>query len=99
MATEFSISGQRDGAQVRVTWRAGGALTSSDGDATARWIKQIAAALDGTVQGLPGLPSTLRDHLSSPYTACALMRSVFPGHTTLHGALPAVETPPDGAVL
>lgn len=98
MANEFSISGKRDGHHVTVTWREGGALTSSDHDATARWITHLAAALDGTLQGLPGLPSTLHDHLSSPYTACALMRAVFPGHTTLHGALPPVEAP-DGAVL
>lgn len=95
---DFTITGQRNGALVRVTWREGGALESSDDGVTARWIEQLAAALDGTLQGLPGLPATLRDHLESPYTACALIRSVFPGHTVLAGALPPIAAAPDGAV-
>jgi ferric-dicitrate binding protein FerR (iron transport regulator) len=92
---EFTITGQRNGHPVSVTWR-DGALTSND-HATAQWLQELARQLEGTIQGLPGLPSTMHDHLSSPYTACALMRSVFPGPVTQDQPLPPLALPP-GAI-
>lgn len=90
---EFTISGHRTGQLVSVTWR-DSAVTSSDADATAHWIAQLADGLNGTPQGLPGLPTTLHDHLSSPYSACALIRSVFAGRVTQDQPLPPLDTPP-----
>jgi hypothetical protein len=92
---EFTIHGQRTGKHVSVTWR-DGALVSND-PATVQWIQELAQQLDGTIQGLPGLPSTTHDHLSSPYTACALIRTVFPGKTHQDQPLPPLDIPP-GAI-
>lgn len=95
MTTTFSISGMRNGAHITVTWTDG--ALSGDAD-TAAWIETLATALDGTMQGQLGGPYTTTDHLSSPYTARALMRSVFPGTTTFTGALPTIHLP-DGAIM
>lgn len=90
---EFTISGQRNGHSVSVTWR-DGAVSGND-DATVQWIRDLAHQLDGTIQGLPGLPSTIHDHLSSPYTACAIIRSVFAGSVTQDKPLPPLDIPPN----
>lgn len=92
---EFTVSGERNGRRVSITWR-DGALSGTD-QPTVDWIEHLAAQLDGSIQGLPGLPGTLTDHLSSPYTAYALIRSVFPGKTRLDRPLPRVDIP-DGAI-
>jgi hypothetical protein len=93
---EFTISGQRNGQSASVTWR-DGAVSSDSDPALARWVRELAAALDGTIQGLPGLPATTHDHLSSPYSACAIIRSVFPGKPQQDQPLPPVDLPP-GAI-
>ena len=93
---EFTVTGERTGQHVvSVTWR-DGTLSGPD-TALLDWITHLAAQLDGTVQGLPGLPKSTSDHLRNPYAACAIIRSVFPGKTTIDQPLPAVETR-EGAV-
>ncbi len=93
--SSFSIIGLRGGKRVTVTWT-DGALTGDAEAVTA--LKWLAQRLDGTLQGQPGGPYTMRDHLSSPYTACALMKLLFEqGTTTLRGRLPLLEIP-DGAI-
>lgn len=96
---EFTLSGRRNGQPVRLTWR-DGQISGAD-HATVAWLHELARALDGTIQGLPGLPATTHDHLRSPYTAYALMRSLFPGATTLDQPLPPLDLSdvPDGAIL
>lgn len=95
MTTTFSITGLRGSKRVTVTWT-DGALTG-DTEAITR-LKQMASALDGTLQGQPGGPYTMTDHLSSPYTACAMMKLLFErGTTTQHGKLPLLDIP-DGAI-
>lgn len=93
---EFTISGQRNGAHVEVTWR-DGALSSSDGDATARVVQQVAAEEEGRLHRYGMAPATTRHHLRSPYTTCALIRSVFPGPVTQDQPLPPLDLPP-GAI-
>lgn len=93
--TTFSISGQRNGRLVSVTWTDG--KLSGDHD-TVVWLEQLAQILDGTMQGQLGGPYTTHDHLSSPYTARSLMRSVFTGKTTFAGKLPAIDLP-EGAIM
>lgn len=94
--TSFSVSGQRDGRLVTLTWTDG--ELSGDDPATVAWVKELAQLLEGTMQGQLGGPYTMTDHLASPYTARAIMRSVFRGPTTFSGALPTIELPP-GAVM
>lgn len=93
--TKFSVTGQRNGKRVSVTWR-DGVLSGADDDLIA-WIEHLATQLDGTVQGLPGLPKSTSDHLRNPYAACAIIQSVFAGKTVIHPPLPAVKIR-DGAV-
>lgn len=96
---EFTIRGLRDrpARRVSVTWRSG-VVTSSDEDVTARWITELARGLDGTPQGLPGLPTTLHNHLSNPYSACAIIRSVFSGAIEQDRPLPQLAPLPPGAI-
>jgi len=86
--TRFSITGTRpNGMRATLTWEDG----KLGGDRTlVGWLTDYAAALDGTLQGQPGGPYTLHDHLSSPYTARALMRSLFRRGTIRQRG----ETPP-----
>ena len=91
---EFTITGKRNGKRISITWRDG----QLSGDrATVLWIKQLAQGYEGTIQGLPGAPATVTRHLSSPYTACALIRSVFPGAVEQDQSLPPLSIPP-GAI-
>lgn len=92
---QFTITGERNGKRVRVTWR-DGKLTGND-PATLAVVRQIARSLEGTIQGLPGSVSTTANHLSSPYSACAIIRSVFPGKVTQDRPLPEIALPP-GAI-
>ena len=93
--TTFSVTGLRGSKRLTIAWT-DGTLT---GDAeTVDWLKHIATELDGTLQGQPGGPYTVTDHLSSPYTACALMRLMFErGTATQTGKLPLLDIP-DGAI-
>jgi hypothetical protein len=95
----FSVSGERNGVQQRVTWR-DGVLSGADEASrqTAEWITQLAQMYEGQLHGGTGAVATTHDHLRSPHTAYALIRSVFPGRTTLEGSLPPLLAPP-GAVI
>lgn len=93
--TSFSLTGMRNGQTVTVTWTDG--RLSGDHD-TVAWVEFLAEELDGTMQGPLGGPYTTTDHLASPYTARALMRSVFSGKPVFSGALPPIDLPP-GAVM
>ena len=93
--TTFSISGERNRRHITITWTDG---ELSGDPPTVWWIRQYAQMLDGTMQGQVGGPYTTHDHLQSPYTARALIKSVFPGPTTQHGHLPAIDLP-DGAIM
>ena len=89
---QFTVTGERNGKAIRVIWR-DGKLTGND-PATLRWIRELAQGYEGSVQGLPGVPTTTARHLSSPYTAYAIIRSVFAGKTTLDRPLPKLTLPP-----
>ena len=95
ITTTFSITGLRGGKRLTVTWT-DGALT---GDADAiQMLKRLATGLDGALQGQPGGPYTTHDHLASPYTAAALMKTLFArGTTSMTGHLPPLDIP-DGAI-
>lgn len=93
MAT-FTITGQRDGRRISITWT-DGALS---GDAeTVEWIEHLAAQLDGKSQRYGAAPATLHHHLHSPYSACGLIRSVFSGRVEQDQPLPPLDLPP-GAI-
>lgn len=89
--TTFSVTGLRAGKRRTITWT-DGALT---GDADAiQMLRTLAAALEGTVQGQPGGPYTTTDHLTSPYTARALMKTLFErGTISQTGSLPPLGIP------
>ena len=91
---EFTVSGQRGGAPVSVTWR-DGVVMSDDQDATAAWIRHLAALREGAPLRYGAAPATLHDHLQSPYSACGLIRSVFAGPVTQDRPLPPLDLPPD----
>jgi len=91
----FSITGLRGGKRLTVAWT-DGAITG-DAEAVAA-LKQLADIFEGVTRGQPGGPYTTTDHLSSPYTACALMKDLFErGTTTQTGHLPLLDIP-DGAI-
>jgi len=100
-AVVFSLTGQRRGAPpdakpVTVTWTDG--ALSGDDDAV-KWLELLAQEFEGrTIRPFVG-PMTTTDHLSSPYSAYMLMRSIFQRvpQPTLTGALPEIDIPP-GAV-
>lgn len=92
---EFTVHGRRNGAGVSITWR-DGALSSSDGDATARVVEHLAAGEEGSLHRYGMAPATLHQHLRSPYTAYAFMRSVFPGPITQDRPLPPLDVPAGG---
>lgn len=88
--TQFSISGERNGRHITITWEDG---KLSGDPATVWWIQQLAEMEEGqTVRMLVG-PATTHDHLASPWSARALIQSVFPGKTTFAGAMPAIDVP------
>lgn len=93
--TTFSITGLRGDKRVTIAWTDG--KITGDADAVAT-LQAMADALEGTVQGQFGGPYTVTDHLSSPYTACAMMKLLFErGTTTQTGKLPLLDIP-DGAI-
>jgi hypothetical protein len=96
---EFTVIGERNGVQQRVTWR-NGEVSGADeaSQSTADWVRQLAQLYEGRSVGLPGLARTNTEHLRSPYSAYAIIRSVFPGKTTLDRSLPRVPDVPPGAV-
>lgn len=96
--TKFSLTGTRNGKRVTVTWEDGD-LSSTD-PAMVQWIQELARMEEGRpVRLMPAAP-TFHDHLADPYSACALIRSVFPDPRTLEmrGKLPTMEVPP-GAIV
>jgi len=53
--------------------------------------------VQSTLRAIVG-PITIHDHLSNPYTACMLIKSVFKLRTTTQiGSLPPIDIPP-GAI-
>ncbi len=88
--TTFAISGERNGRHITITWTDG---ELSGDPPTVWWLRQYAKMIEGTMQGQVGGPYTTHDHLASPYTACAIIKSVFPGPTTQHGNLPTIDLP------
>ncbi len=93
--TSFSITGLRGGKRVTVAWTDG--KITSDAEAVER-LHLIAELSEGVCRGQPGGPYTTTDHLSSPYTACAMMKLLFePRTTTQTGKLPLLDVPP-GAI-
>ena len=93
--TTFSVTGLRGGKRVTVAWTDG--VLTGDADAVA-FLKAEALGLTGTIQGHPGGPYTMRDHLANPYTASALMQSIFVRGTAHQSAgLPPLDIP-DGAI-
>lgn len=97
--TTFSITGLRGGKEgdtrVTVTWTDG--ELSGDEDAIAM-IRELAWMNEGrSLRAIVG-PITIHDHLSNPYTACMLIKSVFKLRTTTQiGSLPPIDIPP-GAI-
>jgi hypothetical protein len=89
---QFTISGERYGRHVSVTWTDG---ELSGDESTCGWIRQVAKMHEGRrVRPLVG-PTTTHDHLSSPYSARVLIRLVFPGRTMQEGSLPLLpDVPP-----
>ena len=93
--TTFSITGLRGDRRVTIAWTDG--TITGDAEAVAA-LKQMAQIFEGVPRGQPGGPYTTTDHLSSPYTACVMMRDLFErGSTTQHGSLPLLDIP-DGAI-
>jgi hypothetical protein len=93
--TTLSITGQRGDHFVTVTWTDG--ELSGDADAIAM-LQLLAEEFEGRpLRAIVG-PVTVTNHLSNPYTACALMKSVFKyGTVTQDGSLPEIIIPP-GAI-
>jgi len=93
--TTFSITGQRGERTVTVTWTDG--ELSGDTD-TIEMLKLIAEAYEGRpLRALVG-PVTVYNHLSNPYTACTMIRSMFKrGTVRQDGSLPEIKIPP-GAI-
>jgi hypothetical protein len=94
--TQFSISGERNGRHITITWE-DGVLGGDDPD-TVAWIKQWAEMLEGQVMGMLVGPKTRHNHLESPWSARSIITHVFPGKTTFEGKMPTIEVPP-GAML
>jgi hypothetical protein len=93
--TRFSISGERNGQQISITWEDG--ELGGDPD-TVAWIEQLAEMYEGQAVGMLVGPRTRHDHLQSQWSARSLITSVFPGKTTFEGAMPTIQAPP-GAIL
>jgi hypothetical protein len=100
--TQFTITGERNGATVSITWRDGKVGATVAGDAAslaaAGVVRELAKRCEGQIRDPPGLPKTSTQHLRSPYGACDIMQSIFPGKTELEGKLPPLADPPKGAI-
>lgn len=99
--TKFSLSGKlNNGKLVTITWE-DGQLSGTDPVAVAT-VELIARQMEGmAVRKMPAAV-TRHDHLSSPYSAYALIAMVFPNprELKLRGKLPPVDTGlPKGAVM
>ncbi len=97
--TTFTLTGPRGDQTVSMTWTDG--ELSGDPDAIAM-VQLLAQGYEGHSISLTGTHRyTHHDHLSDPYSACAIMRSVFsvPWEIRMtEGGLPPLSPPPEGAV-
>jgi hypothetical protein len=102
MAETFSLTGVRGGRTITLTWSwspVDGGTVSGDPEGV-EIVYRLAAYWEGKLIGLTPAPKTTHNHLSSPYTACRLMRDCLDRHPypTLTGRLPMLPDVPPGAV-